>query len=306
MTDPWTIIKLLNWAADYFTAKGIDSPRLDAELLLSHALGLRRIDLYLQFDKAPLPAELATFKELVRRRAAREPVAYILGRKEFWSRQFVVTRDVLIPRPETEILVAAVIDLCRRWQVGDGLEKATPLTGIDVGTGSGIIAVTLLAEVPQLQVTAIDVSEAAIAVARENAQKHGVADRIEFVQASIFDLSSAEVRMSAANEKFNLIVSNPPYIVSSKITELAPEIARYEPAVALDGGADGLDFYRSLVPFAATHLDPGGAVAVEIGEEQGLKVSAMFRASGFSEVAILKDHARHDRVVVGYQMSSRG
>lgn len=285
--ESWNITQLLVKAAAYFTAKGIDSPRLDAELLLAHALGLRRIDLYLEFDKAPLPAELASFRGLVKRRAAREPVAYILGHKEFWSRNFKVTRDVLVPRPETEVLVAAAREFGLRGSVGKDL------MGLDVGTGSGIIAVTLLAEIKALKMVAIDVSTAAIAVAHENAQIHGVEDRLE---AKVITLGNYQ-----PEGKFNLIASNPPYIVSSKMAGLAPEIANHEPRIALDGGADGLDFFRVLVPFAAACLDTGGLLAVEIGEEQGLAVGAMFRAGGFSEVAIVKDHTRHDRVVVGYQ-----
>lgn len=246
-TAEWTILRLLDWTNAYFSEHGVPNPRLDAELLLSDILNLKRIDLYLNFEKPVAPADLARFKSYVQRRSKREPLQYIVGHTDFFGRRFVVTPDVLIPRPETEQLVARALE----WL--DAHPQATRV--LDFGTGSGCIAITLALERPQLQVSAVDVSEAALAVATKN---------VEALNA-IVNFVTGPVAMVT----FDLVISNPPYIPSEEVPELQHEVSRHEPHLALDGGKDGLAFYRKLLSNAADQLQTGGALALEIGDGQG-------------------------------------
>ena len=242
--EPWTVGRLLQWTADYLKGHGSESPRLDAEVLLAEVLGCQRIELYTAFDDVPDDERRAAFRELVRRRAEGTPVAYLVGRREFYSLMFRVTPDVLIPRPETELLVVAALDLAKQGRgarvQGAGVRgrsrqfpnppppapRPSPaLTIADIGTGSGIIAVCLAKHLPASRVTAIDISPAALAVARENAEKHGVADRIAFVESDLF----AAV---AGNGQFDFVVSNPPYVTAAELETLAPDVRKFEPTGA--------------------------------------------------------------------------
>lgn len=287
-TVPWTMANLLSWCTGYFQDKALDTPRLDAELLLAHSLGLKRLDLYLKFDQLLKPEELANFKVLLKRRVAHEPAAYIIGKKEFWSREFEVTRDVLIPRPDTEILIECVLDALKRCRGG----VSPPALGFEMGVGSGIIAVTLLAECPELNMTAIDVSEAAIAVAQKNAQRHGVSSRLKMIQKDFL----ADDAFSGIHDTFNFIVSNPPYISTREMAVLPPSVKDFEPHLALDGGEGGLRFYHKVLDLALSRLNTHGFVAVEIGEDQGEAVVQLFREAGFT-TQLKKDYAGLDRVV---------
>jgi release factor glutamine methyltransferase len=279
---PWTILRAIQWTADYFRKHRIENPRSDAEILLAHTLDYQRIDLYLRHDQPLCAKELARFKALIRRRALREPVAYILGEKEFWSLAFVVTPDVLIPRPETERLVEAALSL---YPDEPGIRV------LELGTGSGIISVALAHERPGWRFLATDISPKAIEIARVNACRHLDKDRIAFVVGNWFDAIDDTVA-------FDLIMSNPPYIVSDLITAIEPDIYGYEPITALDGGADGLDDLSLIINSACRHLKPGGSLIVEIGYDQGVSVAALGKACGeYDQIVTEKDYSGHDRLV---------
>ncbi len=280
---------LLADATRTLVAAGVAGARLDAEVLLAEACGTDRAGLFARLHQ-PVPADaLRRFRAFARRRATREPLQYVIGRQEFWSRDFVVTRDVLIPRPETELLV----ELTLRMRAGGGTEGAPtgrdPLRRCDVGTGSGCLAVTLACELPDAEVWALDVSAAALQVAVLNARRLGVADRVRVVRSDLLD--------AVEGECFDLIVSNPPYVRSDEICTLQREL-EWEPRGALDGGADGLDVIRRLLPEARAHLGPAGVLLMEIGAEQAPAVGKLARAAGFATVAIRLDEAGLPRVLV--------
>jgi release factor glutamine methyltransferase len=279
---PWTILRTLRWTDDYFRKHRIENPRSDAEILLSRTLGCERIDLYIRHDQPLHTEELTRFKALIRRRVLREPVAYILGEKEFWSLTFRVTRDVLIPRPETEGLVEAALKLYP--DQGD-------LRVLELGTGSGIISVALAHERTGWRFLATDISPKAIEIARMNARRHLDKDPIAFMVGNWFDAIDDAV-------SFDLILSNPPYIISDVIPTLEPDIYGYEPVAALDGGADGLAGIALIIHTGCRYLKPGGSLIVEIGYDQGASVAALGQASGgYDQVAVEKDHSGHDRLV---------
>jgi release factor glutamine methyltransferase len=282
----WTILALIEWTTGYFRKHKIDSPRLDAEVLLAHSLGLRRIDLYLRYDQPLSADELAVFRAIVRRRAAREPVAYITGEREFWGLTLAVDRHVLSPRPETERLVEVALEFLEQAPSG-----RTPWA-LDLGTGSGCIALALAHAFPSLQVVATDLSLRALAVARGNLARHRLDDRVHLAAGR--DLDMIDYRGAG----FDLIVCNPPYIPSADIDGLEPEIKDHEPRRALDGGADGLAVYRRIVPAAGRRLRPGGGLILEIGWDQGPAVTRLAQDSGlFAEYACIADYGGHDRVV---------
>ena len=285
MEEPWTILKLIQWTTQYFGRKGIAQPRTDAEVLLAHVLKMERIQLYLRYDQPLQPRELTEYREAVRRRAAREPVQYITGRQEFWSLELEVTPAVLIPRPETEILVAKALALL------DQRGAVAPWV-LDLGTGSGAIAVALTHEHPALRVIATDVCMTALAVARRNAERHGVADRIQLVA---MDLGSA---FSPARASFDVIVSNPPYIASSEIPGLAAEIRNFEPRNALEGGSQGLAVIYRIVDQAYQHLRPSGSLLVEIGQDQAAPLKEQLVANRhYDGVEFFDDYAGIQRVL---------
>lgn len=278
----WTIKTLIDWSTKYFQDKEIESARLDAELLLAHTLKIRRLDLYLQFDRPLKPEELADYKSLVQRRIAHEPVAYITGKKEFWSRDFFVTPDVLIPRPDTEVLIEVA-----RENIADKKH------GFEIGLGSGIIAITLLLEFPELKMTAIEISEKAIFVAQKNAGFHGVSERLEIIHSDFFSFFPSPLA------SYDFIISNPPYVSESEMFKLAPTILKYEPRNALVAGPQGLDFYPAIAEFSKNHLKENGFVAFEMGETQAKPVKIIFSKNGFSNIQIKKDYAQKDRVFIG-------
>lgn len=250
----WTLGKLLNWTVEFLKQKGADSPRLDAEVLLAHARGCQRIELYTAFEEVADEGLRTRFRELVKQRAAGKPVAYLVGRREFFSLPFEVTTDVLIPRPETEAIVVRALDVVRQDEVAvpDG-----PVRIVDVGTGSGILAVCLAIHLPDAHVWAIDVSAAALAVARRNAARHGVEARITWVESDLFAALGAEL-------DFHVAVSNPPYVTTSELERLDVDVRKYEPRLALDGGPQGTDVIERLLEAAPQRLTAGGRLLVEI------------------------------------------
>jgi release factor glutamine methyltransferase len=283
--EPWTVGRLLQWTTEYLKNHGADTPRLDAELLLADALGCQRIQLYTTFDETPDEAARTAFRALVRQRGEGTPVAYLLGRREFYSLSFRVTPDVLIPRPETEHLVVALLDLAR--QQGDGRR----LSVCDVGTGSGIIAVCAAHWLPDCRVTAIDLSPKALDVALTNAAEHKVAERIEFVRSDLLSAVPPERR-------FDFVVSNPPYVSTSELEKLLPDVKEFEPRMALAGGQHGTDVIERLVPQAAEHLEPGGHLLLEISPMIDDAVRAIIDSDGrFQLGPTIKDTARLPRVV---------
>ncbi len=255
MTQPWNTLKLIRWTTEYFEKKEIPNPRLDAELLLSHVLDWKRIDLYVKHETTISQKNLDAFRAFVERRAKREPLQYILGGTEFWGLKLKVTPDVLIPRPETETLVEEAL------KVAQGVESPQIL---DIGTGSGAIAITLAKNLPTAKMIATDISPEALDVARENAAAHGVSDRIEFILSDIAPWKTFE----AQAKTFDLIVSNPPYIAVQDIEALQPEVSLHEPRLALDGGKAGFELPEKILKEAGPFLKPGGVLLMEIGEGQ--------------------------------------
>jgi release factor glutamine methyltransferase len=279
LTERWTVLKILKWTADYFTGKEIASARLEAELLLAATLDLDRVGLYVNFERPLDASELAAFRAQVQRRAKGEPVQYILGETEFWSLPFTVNPAVLVPRADTEVLVEEAL---ARVNSADGI--------LDVGTGSGAIAVALAHEKKDVQITALDCSEAALQVARGNAERNGVAERVNCIAGDLADLPSGP---------FAMVVSNPPYIPTADCEQLMPEVRDHEPRMALDGGEDGLTAYRQLASQTGKILIPGGWLLVEIGIGQAEDVVALFKASGLAEIQCRDDYAGISRVVAG-------
>ncbi len=279
----WTIEEVVRWAADDFRGRGIESPRLDAEVLLARALGTPRIQLILDARRPLSAEELAGFREMVKRRRAREPVAYILGDREFYGRPFRVDARVLVPRPDTETLVEVALERTRAVSLS--------MRALDLCTGSGCVAITLARERPTASVWATDVSEGALAVARDNALRLG-AHRLALRQGDLFAAVPAGAR-------FDVVVSNPPYIAAGEVVDLMPDVRDFEPRLALEGGADGLAVLRRIVEGAGAHLVSGGVLAVEVGAGQAPVVAELFARAGFVDVEVRRDYARIERVLSG-------
>jgi release factor glutamine methyltransferase len=272
-------LKVLNWTKGYLAEKGVENSRLEAEWLLCAALCMDRVGLYVNFDKPLTAAELAACRSLVSRRARREPLQYILGSQDFYGLDFEVAPGVLIPRHDTETLVHEAVSRCR--PAGEVL---------DIGVGSGCIAVALAKALPGIQVTGCDPSAAALELAARNAARHGVS--LVLVHGSLFEPFQGRT--------FDLVVSNPPYIPTADLDTLQPEVRDHEPRQALDGGADGLDFYRRIVPEALCHLDSGGWLLLEIGMGQAAEVIGLFEATGgFTEIFSARDPGGIERVIGG-------
>jgi release factor glutamine methyltransferase len=280
----WTIRRIIEWTTTYLQNHGSDAPRLEAEILLAHARNCPRINLYTHFDELLSDTERSTMRELVRRRAQSEPVAYLVGHREFFGLEFTVTPDVLIPRPDTETLVVALLELVKPY----------PRPRIlDVGTGSGCIAIAAAANSPAAEVTAIDVSEAALGLAQSNAARHGVLDRLHFLAGDLFAPLPSQ-------EMFHVIASNPPYVREDEWDTLPEEIRAFEPRRALLGGPDGLEIVRRLLAGAPAFLVEGGHLLVEISPEQADDVCALFCAEDrYREITVLKDLTGRSRVVHG-------
>lgn len=275
--ETWTTLKILAWTKEFLLSKGVVNARLETEWLLCAAMGVDRVGLYLQYDKPLNDSELAACRALIARRARREPLQHILGSQEFYGLDYEVTQDVLIPRFDTELLVSEAI-----------ARKPDARTVLDIGTGSGCIAVSLQKKLPMADVTASDISEAALAVATRNALRHG--STIEFLLGSLF--------APVAGRRFDLIVSNPPYIPTTDIESLDQEVRDYDPRTALDGGSDGLDLYRLLIPSAVNYLNHEGWLLVEIGVGQVNDVQQLFcQGNKFHDPIIAIDSGGIERVV---------
>ncbi len=346
--SPWTILGMLRWTTEYFRAKGVEEPRASAEVLLAHALGLSRLDLYLRYDQPLAPEELARYKALVVRRRAGEPVAYLTGHKEFWSLDFRVTPAVLIPRPETEVLVAAALEAAKDFGGGgegptaaaynprlnppspnggvvgagfkpaptgadeplasgerggkipsrDSLPETAPILGLEVGVGSGAVVVALAKELPQSTWLAVDLSRAALAVARENARRLEVCARLQFLQA---DLLAALLPRA----QFALVVANLPYVPRAAWEVLLRDIKDFEPRTALLGGEDGLALIRPFAQEAHHYLRVGGWLALEVGAGQAEEVLEILRGTGaYDRLQTLLDYHGMPRVVRGRHRQS--
>ena len=283
---PWTLLRLVKWTTGYFQDHEIDNARSEAEVLLAHAMGLRRIDLYLNHDQPLGQDELDRYKVLIKRRVAREPLAYITGTREFWSLEMAVDPAVLIPRPETECLVEAVLPFL------DDARKF-PQRVLDLGTGSGAIVITLSREHPDHVYMAMDRSPAALRIAMQNARTHRVDDRIQWFCGNWDDA------LSPSGASFDLIVSNPPYIRSGDLASLQPEIRDHEPVMALDGSTDGLKCLRRIVGAVHKHLRVGGLLALEMGWDQADDVRRIADSTGcYGPVRVFKDYSGLDRVAV--------
>ncbi len=282
LTESWTILKTLQWTADYFKRRHIEHARASAELLLAHCLHCERIELYLKHDQPLNADELGTFKELILRRVRHEPDAYIIGQKEFWSLPLRVTAAVLIPRPETECLVETAL----QHYLNDA-----PIQVLELGTGSGAISVALAHERPYWQISATDICPQALDIARENAHRLLTGGNLEFFEGSWFDIFFNQ------EKKFDLIISNPPYISSRELSLLDPEIRQYEPMKALDGGSDGLASLKRIIKEAPAYLKPEGLLILEIGCEQAEAVAELgYRTGAYQSIRVEKDYSGLDRV----------
>lgn len=277
-----TVLELLNKSASYLAAKGSSSPRLDAELLLSDVLGCSRIQLYVGFERALEESEVDAYRQAIMRRGRREPVAYIRGRREFLGRDFQVASDTLVPRPETELMAETGIK---------ALEGAQGPNLAELCCGSGAPGISVALECLGSRLLLSDVSEGAIDIARRNIEMHGLAERAEAVQSDLFSSWPASLEGG-----FDLIMANPPYIRTGDIESLAPEISVHEPRIALDGGADGLDFYGRIVEGALRWLKPGGTLVLEMGSGQAKSVCGMLEKAGYGGISVRKDLSGVDRV----------
>lgn len=291
--EAWTVGRVVKWASDDFKARGLESPRLDAELLLGSVLGIDRIRIITDAQRPLTPDELARYRDLHRRRRGHEPVAYLLGQREFYGRMFLVDAGVLIPRPDTETLV----DVALRRTASRSLYGRA----IDLCTGSGCVAITFARERPTWRVDGADLSPRAIATARRNALRLGAIWNIRWVEGDLF------APLGAVEPIHDLITANPPYIPEAEVETLEPDIRDHEPRMALTGGADGLDVTRRLIAEAPRHLAPGGVLALEIMSGTSAAVADLLRQAGLGEVEITRDYGGHDRVVSGrLALSARG
>lgn len=291
--DTWTIQKLLNWVTEYLTNKSVEAPRFSAELLLSHVLGLKRIELYTQFDKPVAAEQLDRLRDMVKRAAQNEPVAYLTGKTQFYSLELEITRDCMIPRPETELLVQRAVEFLR---ARDGVQFVC-----DLCTGSGCIAVAIAKNFADVRIIATDISDAALAVAAGNVEKHQLAERITLLCGDLFEPLIRPLDV----DKFDLIVCNPPYVSSAEYDNLDKNVKDYEPRLALYAGADGLDVYRRIVEKIDQFLKPGAGLMLEIGYAQGPAVRGLLEETGaFGEIKIEKDYHDNDRIVTAKKVSS--
>lgn len=285
--DSWSIARLLAWTAAHLESKHVDEPRLSAELLLAEAMHCRRIDLYARFDQEPSAEQRSVFRDLVRAAGEHRPIAHLIGHREFYSLDFHVTPDVLIPRPETELVVERAL----AWCADHPAERHELL---DVGVGSGCITIAAAKRCPTLYALATDISAPALAVAADNAARHGVADRVRCLQADLLDLPAEAVPEGG----FELIVSNPPYIGERERESLPRNVRDYEPAAALFSGADGLDVFRRLAADVRRHLRPDGTLILEVGHTQADAVQKLFtEQAGLTFLARYKDLSGIDRVL---------
>jgi release factor glutamine methyltransferase len=290
-SETWRILDVLDWTRQFFASRDIESARLDAEVLLAHVLGLKRIMLYARFDQPLTVEERDRYRELVRRRAHHEPVAYLVGEREFWSLSLEVRPGVLIPRPDSELLVQAALT-----ELPDDQSARVA----DVGTGSGALALAIAHERPRVEVVATDVSDAALEVAGRNAERLGLSDRVRVLRS---DLLAGLVPDVAP---FDLVVANLPYVPSAEVATLMPDVRDHEPVAALDGGPDGLALVRRLIADAPARLTPGGALILEAGSPEIPRVAAELRAAGYVDVATHDDLGGRPRVAFGRRAGRPG
>jgi release factor glutamine methyltransferase len=284
--ERWTIQKLLNWITEFFTQKGVDSPRLSAELLLSHILGLSRIELYTLFDRVVEAGQLEKLRDLVKRCGNQEPLAYLIGRCEFYSLPLKITCDCLIPRPETELLVERAVEFLRK--------RIGKQQVLDLCTGSGCIAAAIAKNVKDCAIVATDICDKALAVAAENIAALKLSEKIKLLCGDLFD----PVIAGLDSERVDLIVSNPPYISDAEFAKLDKNVKNYEPRGALYGGVDGLDIYRRIIDKSPDCLKAGSAIMLEIGYAQGKAVAGLLEAAGFKGIRIEKDLNKNDRIAI--------
>jgi release factor glutamine methyltransferase len=279
-----TVLEVIQKSADFLAKKSVESPRLQVELLLAHLLKLPRMNLYLNFERKLSEGELAALRELVVRRGQREPLQHLTGSTSFCGLELAVNRHVLIPRPETELLAEY------GWQFLSALNSQN-VTALDFGTGSGCLAIAIAAKCPTAQIIALDISLDALAIARQNAAANKVAERIQFIHGDGFGALPP-------NARFDLIVSNPPYIATAEIATLDPEVRDHDPRLALDGGTDGLDFYRRLAAEAGVFLQPGGKLMVEFGAGQADDLQKIFTAQKWIVEAVKDDYSHRARILI--------
>lgn len=282
-----TVLEVIQRSSEFLARKGVDSPRLQIELLLAHVLQMPRMKLYLNFERSLTDAEAEAVRELVKRRGDRQPLQHLVGSVSFCGIEIMVNGDVLIPRPETELLAE------QAWSFL-GILGAKPATVLDFGTGSGCLAIATAAKIPEALVHAVDISEAALVVARRNAERHGLTERIQFHSGDGFAGLPTDL-------VFDLIVSNPPYLPADEIATLQPEVRDHDPVLALDGGADGLDFYRRLAVEGSSRLRAGGRLMLELGDGQAPAVAELLGASGWSVERVEKDYSGRDRILIAHR-----
>lgn len=280
-TEAWTVGRILDWTTQHLKKNGSETPRLDAELLLAHCRGCARIQLYVQFAEIVSDEQRSRMRDLVKRRAAHEPVAYLIGYREFYSLRFEVSRDTLIPRPETESLVLEVTKL---------LTERPAARLLDIGTGSGCIAIAATKNLPRIQTTAVDLSPAALAVARRNAATHGVADRIEFLESDLFAAVPPE-------ERFDVIATNPPYVADEEMDELPPDVRLHEPHSALKAGPKGMTVIARIIPAAIPFLAEDGWLLIELDPAQVTAATGLLKEQGYRNVRSIKDMSGDQRIV---------
>ena len=284
---PWSVLRLLNWTTEFFKSRSIESSRLDAEVLLAEALGCKRIELYTRFDEVPAEPVRTAFKALVKRRAGGAPVAYLVGRREFYSLEFDVEEGVLIPRPDTELLVVTALDRIKERSV---VEEGGDTLVADVGTGTGAIAVAIAHQAPSAKVVAIDVNPQAVALATRNAEKHSVSDRVYALESDLFSAVKA-------TRRFDLIVSNPPYVTTNELIDLDRAVRDHEPPVALDGGPEGTDVIERLLAAAPERLNEGGTLLFEISPMIAERVETLCQeAPGLEYTGMVNDLAGTTRM----------
>lgn len=291
----WIIKDLLKVTADYLKEKEIDSPRLTAEILLSHQLNTDRVNLYLNFDQPLTEKEISGYRSLIKRRLRHEPIQYITGSQEFWSLDFMVDPQVIIPRPESELLVEQAIN---RVGANFAPQNQSPKI-LDLGTGSGALAISVAKEVPQARFWATDLSAAALSLARSNAEKHGVSERIQFMRGDLWDpIINLDIT-------FDIIISNPPYITSEEYNDLAPEVRDYEPRLALDGHEGGMYFIEKIIRGGLDYLSPGGWLIMEMSPDQTEKALVLVeQIKGYGEKTRIKDYSHTYRVIMAQKVDS--
>lgn len=283
-----TILEAIQRSTDFLAKKGVESPRLQVELLLAHVLKMPRMKLYLSFERSLSGAEENLSRELVLRRSRREPLQYIIGSAVFCGLELAVGPGVLVPRPETELLAE------RAWKFLEPLPAGREICALDLGTGSGCLAIALVVHAPQAKVDATDLSKEALETARQNAARHQVTERIAFRQSDGFAALTGQ-------PQYDLIVSNPPYIATAEIESLQPEVRDFEPRLALDGGPDGLDFYRRIAADASPFLRPGGRVMLELNDHGAESVAGIFERAEWKVEAVEPDYNRFQRIFIAHK-----